>query len=124
MEEIEKFSKKKKLTDIEIIKDCYRSSGVTISEDYLDGILKNPKRIEQFRELHKREKRWNMNYILGKPLENEEFTDFELKALSIIDLFDRKLVNICKITWDNRDNTKKLNEFLKQIKKGDKYWKK
>ena len=65
-----------------------------------------------------------MNYILGKPLENEEFTDFELKALSIIDLFDRKLVNICKITWDNRDNTKKLNEFLKQIKKGDKYWKK
>lgn len=103
------------MTDIEIIKDCYRSNGVTIDEDYLNGILENPKRVEHFREFHEREKRWNMNYILSKPLENEEFTDFELQALSMIDLFDRKVVNLCKIIWDNKDNPEKLEQFAKQL---------
>ncbi len=50
------------MTDIEIIKDCYRSSGVTIDEDYLNGILKNSKRVKQFKELHEREKK--MEYEL------------------------------------------------------------
>lgn len=103
------------MTDIEIIKDCYRSSGVTIDEDYLNGILKNSKRVKQFKELHEREKRWNMNYILNKPLENKEFTEFELQALSMIDLFDRKVVNVCKIIWDNKDNPEKLEQFAKQL---------
>ena len=103
------------MTDIEIIKDCYRSNGVKVDQDYIDDILKNKKRVEQFRELHEREKRWNMNYVLGKPLDNKEFTDFEVEALSKIDIFDRKLLKVCKVIWDNKDNPEKLEEFAKQL---------
>ena len=103
------------MTDIEIIKDCYRSNGVKVDQDYIDNILKDKKRVEQFRELHEREKRWNMNYILGKPLENNEFTDFELEAISKIDIFNKKVVRISKIIWKNKDNLEKLEEILKQL---------
>lgn len=103
------------MTDIEIIKDCYRSNGVKVDQDYIDDILKNKKRVEQFRELHEREKRWNMNYVLGKPLDNKEFTDFEVEALSKIDIFDRKLLKVCKVIWDNKDNPEKLEEFANQL---------
>lgn len=103
------------MTDIEIIKDCYRSSGIKVDQDYIDDILKNKKRVEQFRELHEKEKRWNMNYVLGKPLDNMEFTDFEIEALSKIDIFNRKLLKICKVIWDNKDNPEKLEEFANQL---------
>ena len=103
------------MTDIEIIKDCYRSNGVKVDQDYIDDILKNKKRVEQFRELHEKEKRWNMNYVLGKPLDNMEFTDFEIEALSKIDIFNRKLLKICKVIWDNKDNPEKLEEFANQL---------
>lgn len=103
------------MTDIEIIKDCYRSNGIKVDQDYIDDILKNKKRVEQFRELHEREKRWNMNYVLGKPLDNKEFTDFEVEALSKIDIFDRKLLKVCKVIWDNKDNPEKLEEFANQL---------
>lgn len=103
------------MTDIEIIKDCYRSNGIKVDQDYIDDILKNKKRVEQFRELHEKEKRWNMNYVLGKPLDNMEFTDFEIEALSKIDIFNRKLLKICKVIWDNKDNPEKLEEFANQL---------
>ena len=103
------------MTDVEIIKDCYRSNGVKVDQDYIDNILKDKKRVEQFRELHEREKRQNMNYILGKPLENNEFTDFELEAISKIDIFNKKVVRISKIIWENKDNLEKLEEISKQL---------
>lgn len=56
-----------------------------------------------------------MNYVLGKPLDNMEFTDFEIEALSKIDIFNRKLLKICKVIWDNKDNPEKLEEFANQL---------
>ena len=56
-----------------------------------------------------------MNYVLGKPLDNKDFTDFEVEALSKIDIFDRKLLKVCKVIWDNKDNPEKLEEFAKQL---------
>ena len=56
-----------------------------------------------------------MNYISGKPYDNLTFKKFELEAMSKIDLFNKKVIKICKIIWDNRDNEEKLNQFLKQL---------
>lgn len=103
------------MEDIEIIKDCYRSNKVKVDQDYLNDILKDKKRIEQFKELHKRIKIWNMNYILGKPLENTEFKEFELKELSKLDLFNNKLLNFYKYIYENRNNLKKLEELQKKL---------
>lgn len=66
--------------------------------------------------LYKQEEIDSMNYIFGKPESNKKFTKFELKAISKIDLFDRKVVNICKIIWKNRNDDEKLEEILKMLK--------
>lgn len=67
-----------------------------------------------------------MNYIFGKEENNKYFTKLELQCASRIDLFDVKVVNICKIIWDNKDNTEKLERFMDQLdnsnkRKEDKY---
>ena len=41
-----------------------------------------------------------MNYIFGKKENNKYFTKLELQCASQIDLFNEKVVNICKIIWD------------------------
>lgn len=70
-------------------------------------------------ELYEREKLESMNYIFGKLENNNKFTEFELKAISNIDLFDRKVVNICKIIWENRNNDEKLEEILEMLKEAE-----
>ena len=71
-------------------------------------------------KLYKREEMESMNYILGKPEDNRIFTKFELEAMSKVDLFNRKVVNICKLIWDNRDNEEILEEILKVLKEAEK----
>ncbi len=66
--------------------------------------------------LYKQEEIDSMNYIFGKPESNKKFTKFELKAISKIDLFDRKVINICKFIWENRNEDEKLKEILKMLK--------
>lgn len=70
-------------------------------------------------ELYEREKLESMNYIFGKLENNNKFTEFELKAISNIDLFDRKVVNICKIIWENRNNDEKIEEILEMLKEAE-----
>ena len=67
-------------------------------------------------KLYEQEEINSMNYILGKPEGNKIFTMFELEAMSRIDLFNRKIVNICKLIWDNKDNEEKLEEILDKLK--------
>ncbi len=57
----------------------------------------------------------NMNYLFGKPANNNSFRKYELELCNLIDLFNKRLVNVCKIIWDNRENKDKLEEFLKQL---------
>lgn len=59
-----------------------------------------------------------MNYIFGKDKDNKYFTEFESQAISHIDLLDKKLVGLCKIIWENRNNKKKLESFMKQLTGG------
>ena len=68
-----------------------------------------------FMERYEQEKIESMNYIFNKPYDNKNFTKFELEAMNKINLFDRKMVKLCKIIWDNKDNPEQLEKFEKQI---------
>lgn len=56
------------MTDIEIIKDCYRVNKIEVDQDYLDNILKDKKRVQQFRELHEREKKMEYELCIRKTI--------------------------------------------------------
>lgn len=62
--------------------------------------MKNKETVKQFMRLYEQEEIESMNYILGKPLENNVFTKFELELCSKIDLFNRKTVEICKSIYE------------------------
>ena len=67
--------------------------------------------------IYKPEELETMNYILGKEKGNKIFTKFELETMNMINLYDEKVVNVSKIIWDNRNDTKKLNSFKEQLDK-------
>lgn len=58
-----------------------------------------------------------MNYIFSKEENNKYFSELELKCASKIDLFDVKLVNLCKLIWDNKDDTERLESFMEKLNK-------
>lgn len=61
-----------------------------------------------------------MNYIFGKEEDNKEFSELELKSASKIDLFNIKVVNLCKIIWENKDKEDRLERFINILNKKDK----
>lgn len=99
----------------EKIKRIYQKREIKVSDEYIENAMKDKKRVEAFMREYKQEEIDSMNYILGKPYNNLTFTKFELEAMSKIDLFNKKVIKICKIIWDNRDNEEKLNQFLNQL---------
>lgn len=96
----------------EMIKQIYQKMKIEVDKDYMDNIMKDEKRVNAFMELYEREKIESMNYILGKPFDNTCFTEFELKAMSIINLFNRKVIELVKLIWQNKNSETKLNEIL------------
>lgn len=99
----------------EKIKKIYEKYEIKVSDEYIENAMKDKNRVKAFMREYKQEEINSMNYILGKPYDNLTFTKFELEAMSKIDLFNKKVIKICKIIWDNRDNEEKLNQFLKQL---------
>lgn len=99
----------------EKIKKIYEKHEIKVSDEYIENAMKDKNRVKAFMREYKQEEINSMNYILGKPYDNLTFTKFELQAMSKIDLFNKKVIKICKIIWDNRDNEEKLNQFLKQL---------
>lgn len=81
----------------EKIRKIYQKNGVGIREEDIEKILEDEEKTQQFMRLYKREELESMNYILGKPENNKIFTKEELELMNIIDLFNRKIVEICKI---------------------------
>lgn len=51
--------------------------------------------------IYKPEEMEAMNYILGKDKGNKTFTKFELEAMNKINLFNKKVVEVCKVIWAN-----------------------
>ena len=98
-----------------MIKKIYKKHDITVSDDYIDDAINDKERVKDFLRVYKQEEIYSMNYIFGKPYDNKFFTKFELESASMVDLFNRNVVNICKMIWDNRDNPEKLEEFMQQI---------
>ena len=96
----------------EKIRKIYQKNGVGIREEDIEKILEDEEKTQQFMRLYKREELESMNYILGKPENNKIFTKEELELMNIIDLFNRKIVEICKIIWENKDNVQRLEYFI------------
>lgn len=103
------------MTQKEKIKKIYEKNNIIVSDEYIENAMKDKKRVEAFMREYKQEEINSMNYILGKPYDNLTFTKFELEAMSKIDLFNKKVIKICKTIWDNKDNEEKLDQFLKQL---------
>ena len=93
-----------------------QKNGIQVDDDYIEYKMQDKKKVKDFMILYKQEEIESMNYIFGKPESNNKFTKFELKAISKIDLFDRKVVNVCKYIWENRNDDEKLEEILKMLK--------
>lgn len=94
----------------EMIRKVYQKADIQVDDDFIEYKMKSKKRVEQFKELYKKEELESMNYILGKPLDNTIFTKDEKEICSTIDLFDRKLVNVYRIIYENRNNKERLKK--------------
>lgn len=99
----------------DMIKKVYQKSGVQVDDDYIEYKMKDEEKVKDFIRLYKQEEIASMNYTLRKPENNKVFTKFELEAMSIIDLFDRKVIEISRIIWDNKDDTKRLEQISNQL---------
>ncbi len=84
----------------EKVRKLYQKLETGISEETLKTIMKDKERVKGLMKLYKQEKVDSMNYIFGKNGNNKYFTEFELKATSKINLFDRKTVEICKRIYE------------------------
>lgn len=100
----------------EKIKRIYEKNNVKVSEDYIDNIMKDEKRVKDFMRIYRQEEIWSMNEILGKPHDNNYFTEFELEAMSKLNLFDRQIIKWSKLIWQNRDNEEELDRICETLK--------
>lgn len=105
------------MTKREKIEKIYQKNNVKVSDKYIDNVMKDKKRVKEFMKLYEKEKIWSMNYIIGEPLNNKSFTNFELKAMSKIDLFNNSIIEICKNIWSYKDDEQKKQQVLKLLKK-------
>lgn len=85
----------------EMIRKVYQKNGINVDDEYIEGILEDKQRTNNILRLYKQEEMDSMNYILGKDKDNKIFTKFELEAMNTIDLFNKKVVNVCKTIWAN-----------------------
>lgn len=84
----------------EKVKRIYQKRGVNIAEDYLNEVMKDKERVKSLMRIYKNEEINSMNYIFGKPYDNKYFTEFELQVASKINLFNRKVVEVCRKIWE------------------------
>lgn len=99
------------------IKNYYKSMNIKVDDEFVNGVIEDKNRANKLIKFFEPIEQEAMNYIIGKDKNNKVFSEFELNALSIVNLFDKDLVNICKIIWDNRDDEKMLNHFMTQLQK-------
>lgn len=95
----------------EKIRKVYTKYGIGVDDRTIEVLMTDEERTKGIIKLYKQEELESMNYILGKPADNEIFTKFELDAVNKVDLFDRQVVKVCKMIWDNRDNPEQLERF-------------
>ena len=57
-----------------------------------------------------------INYIFNKNSKNKEFTKEELEAITKINVQNKKLLNLYKVIWENRNNKSLIEEISNTIK--------
>ena len=70
----------------EKIKQIYKKHSIRIGEDYLEGIMNNPQRVDGLMRTYKNEEIDSMNEIFGKDYSNLYFTQEGLEFVSKMDL--------------------------------------
>ena len=84
----------------EKIRKIYQKNGVQVDDDYIEYKMKDKETVKQFMRIYKQEEMDSMNYILGKPKDNLYFNKEELELMNTIDLFNRKVVEVCKAIYE------------------------
>lgn len=97
----------------EKIKQIYKKHSIRIGEDYLEGIMNNPQRVDGLMRTYKNEEIDSMNEIFGKDYSNLYFTQEGLEFVSKMDLFDQYTIKVAKEIWNVKDNTQLLKVYLK-----------
>lgn len=85
----------------EKIKKYIKKNGIEVDDEYIEYKMKDKEKVKQFMRIYKQEEVNSMNYILGKPKDNQIFTKDELELMSKVNLFDRKVVEVCKNIYEN-----------------------
>ena len=67
-------------------------------------------------KLYKDEEIESMNYIFGESKDNIYFTQLELEIASNIDLFDKRICEIGREIYENRNNRKRPEEIINKFK--------
>lgn len=80
--------------------------------------MEDKERTTSLLRMYKQEEIKSLNYILEKDENNNVFTKEELELANTIDLFDRTVLNWCKLIWKNRNNTENLAEIQNVLNEG------
>lgn len=86
-----------------------------MDDEFVSGVIADKDRANKLIKFFEPIEIKAMNHIYGKDENNKYFTEYELESASKVNLFDKKVVNLCKIIWDNRNNTKKLESEQKLL---------
>ena len=92
----------------EMIRKVYQKNGIQVDDDYIEYKMKDEQKVKAFMRLYKQEEMDSMNYILGKDKDNKVFTKDELELMNTINLFNRKLVEACKIIYEKKYREEKV----------------
>lgn len=92
----------------EMIRKVYQKNGVQVDDDYIEYKMKYKQTVKDFMRLYKQEEMDSMNYILGKDKDNKVFTKEELELMNTINLFNRKVVEACKIIYEKEYREEKV----------------
>ena len=98
------------------IKNYYKSEKIKVDDEFVRGVIADKNRANKLIKFLELIEIKAMNYIYGKDENNKYFTEYEIESASKVNLFDKKVVNLCKIIWDNRNDTERLEKFIKQLK--------
>ena len=98
------------------IQNYYKSEKIKVDDEFVNGVIADKDRANKLIKFFEPIELNAMNYILGKDKDNKVFSEYELNALSVIDLFNKKVVNLCKIIWDNKDDNEKNRKVFNNIK--------
>lgn len=94
------------------IKNYYKSEKIKVDDEFVNGVIADKDRANKLIKFIETIERKAMNYIYGKDENNKYFTEYELESASQVNLFNKKVVNLCKIIWDNKDDNEKIEKFL------------